>query len=163
MPTIRERIIRALQPPPAAQPKTYPGKVLGSKVQYLGKRDPKQAEYRSIYTQGGLVCEGVDCYPLLMFSNGYRIEGPRRRTAEQFLDDLDFENDRVEAHRGFVGREGGARGDACPGSTATKYPIAKLDHRYPETFEEVRDDYGNLARVQADDRASTSGSGAPSM
>ncbi|MFH0777386.1 MAG: hypothetical protein V2A71_02020 [Candidatus Eisenbacteria bacterium] len=141
--TVRERITRLFQAPPAAKPKTYPGKVLGSKVNYFGKRDPKQAEYRRIYEQGGPVSEAVDCYPLMMFTNGYRVEGKRAKDAEQLLDDLDFETiswklivDSLVVKVGYA--------EMQPGLDATKFPIAKLDHRYPETFEEVKDDYGTL-------------------
>jgi len=141
--TLRERVIRLFQAPPAAKPKTYPGKVLGSKVNYFGKRDPKQAEYRRIYEQGGVVSEGIDCHPLMMFTNGYRVEGERAKEGEQLLDDLDFENigwklvvDSLVVKIGLA--------EMQPGLDANKFPIAKLDHRYPETFEELKDDYGTL-------------------
>jgi len=141
--TLSERIIRLFQAPPAAKPKTYPGKVLGTKVNYFGKRDPKQAEYRRIYEQGGPISEAVDCYPLMMFTNGYRIEGDRAKEGEQLLDDLDFENigwklivDALVVKIGLAEMQAGL--------DSTKYPIAKLDHRYPETFEEIKDDYGTL-------------------
>ena len=141
--TIRERLIRVFQAPPAAKPKTYPGKTLGTTPNYFQKRDPKQAEYRRIYEQGGPVSEAVDSYPLMMFTNGYRIEGDRVKEAEQLLDDLDFENigwklivDALVVKIGYA--------EIQPGLDRTKFPIAKLDHRYPETFEEVKDDYGTL-------------------
>ena len=141
--TFRERVIRIFQAPPAAKPKTYPGKTLGTTPNYFQKRDPKQAEYRRIYEQGGPVSEAVDSYPLMMFTNGYRIEGDRVKEAEQLLDDLDFENigwklivDALVVKIGYA--------EIQPGLDRTKFPIAKLDHRYPETFEEVKDDYGTL-------------------
>lgn len=141
--TLRERVTRLFQAPPAAKPKTFPGKTLGTNVNYFSKRDPKQAEYRRIYEQGGPVSEGVDSYPLMIFTNGYRIEGDRVKEAEQLLDDLDFENigwklivDSLVVKVGLA--------EIQPGLDRTKFPIAKLDHRYPETFEEVRDDYGTL-------------------
>jgi len=141
--TLRERIIRLLQGPPAAKPKTYPGKTLGTKLNYFQKRDVKLEEYRRIYDQGGPVSEGIDCYPLMVLTNGYRIEGERQEEAEQFLDDIDFENiawklivDSLVVKIGLA--------EIQPGLDRVKYPIAKLDHRYPETFEEVKDDYGML-------------------
>ena len=141
--TFRERVIRIFQAPPAAKPKTFPGKTLGTKMQYFQKRDPKQAEYRRIYEQGGPISEAIDCYPLMMFTNGYRIEGNRQKEAEQLLDDLDFENigwklivDALVVKIGLA--------EIQPGLDRIKFPIAKLDHRYPETFDEVRDDYGTL-------------------
>ena len=141
--TIRERLIRMFQAPPAAKPKTYPGKTLGTKMQYFQKRDPKQVEYRRIYEQGGPISEAIDCYPLMMFTNGYRIEGNRQKEAEQLLDDIDFENigwklivDALVVKVGLA--------EIQPGLDRIKFPIAKLDHRYPETFEEIKDDYGTL-------------------
>lgn len=142
--TVRERITRLFQAPPAAKPKTYPGKTLGTKPTYLNdKRDTKLIEYRNIYDQGGPVSEAIDNYPLMMISNGYRVEGERAKEAEQFLDDIDFEGVAwkliVDA---LVVKVGLA--EIQPGRDRDKYPIAKIDHRYPETFEEVRDDYGAL-------------------
>jgi len=142
--TIRGRVARWLEPPAAAKPQTYPGKVLGTTPKYLDtKRDTKLEAYRNVYDQGGLVSEAVDCYPLMMLSNGYRVEGPRQKDAEQFLDDIDFESiawklivDSLVVKVGLA--------EMVPGLEPTKYPIAKLDIRCPETFEDVRDDYGTL-------------------
>ncbi|MCJ7629595.1 MAG: phage portal protein [Longimicrobiales bacterium] len=147
MPTIKERLIRYLQGPIPQKPKTYPGKTLGTAPQYFQKRDPKLLEYRRIYEQGGPVSEAVDCYPLMMLSNGYRVEGPRQKDAEQFMDDIDFETIAwkliVDAVVVKVGLAEIIPGRAAEGEKA-KVPIAKLDHRFPETFEEIRDDFGTL-------------------
>ena len=146
--TIRGRVARWLEPPPAAKPQTYPGKVLGSTPTCLSdKRDTKLESYRNVYDQGGLVSEAVDFYPLMMLSNGYRVEGPRQKDAEQFLDDIDFESiawklivDSLVVKVGLA--------EIVPGLDATKYPVARLDIRCPETFTEVRDDYGTLLGYQ---------------
>lgn len=141
--TIRERLGRLFEIP-AQKPKTFPGKTLGKRTTYLNeKRDTKIVEYRNIYEQGGPVSEGVDCYPLMMLSNGYRVEGDRMDEAQIFLDEIDFETtawktivDALVVKIGLAEIQAGLASD--------KYPIAKVDHRYPETFEEIRDDYGKL-------------------
>ena len=135
-----------LEPPPAKKPRSYPGKVMGTSVKYFEKRDPRLLEYRTMYEQGGPVSEGIDCHPLMMFTAGYRIEGTRQKEAEALMDDLDFETvgwkTAVDALVMGVGLA-----EKMEGVDATKYPIAQLDHRYPETFKEIRDDYGRFDRL----------------
>jgi hypothetical protein len=141
--TIRDWMLKRLAAPPAEKPMTYPGKTGGIAPSYFGKREGMLPKYRTIYEQGGPVSEGVDCYPLMMFSNGYRIEGPRKEGAEELMDDLDFETvgwklvvDALVVKLGLA--------EIQAGLEPKKYPIAKLEHRYPETFDEVKDDYGTL-------------------
>ncbi len=142
--SLRERVVRLLQAPPAQAPKTYPGKTLGSAPKYLNiKRDSKLDEYRNIYDQGGPISTAIDCYPLMMLSNGWRIEGERAKEAEQFLDDIAFEDfawkvivDALVVKVGYA--------EIRPGLDKAEYPIAAVDHRYPETFEEVKDDFGKI-------------------
>lgn len=137
-------LVRLLQAPPAQKPKTYPGKSGGTApTDNFGKRNDDLVRYRHVYEQGGYISQGIDAYPLMMFSAGYRLEGPRAKEAEQLHDDLDFETVAwklvVDALVVKIGM-----GEIQPGLDAKVFPIAKLDHRYPETFEEVKDDFGVL-------------------
>ena len=49
---------------------------------------------KTIYDQGGIVAEAIDCYPLYMLSNGWRLEGETKYVdqVKDVIDSIDFEN-----------------------------------------------------------------------
>jgi len=50
-------------------------------------------KFKNVYEQGGLVSETLDCYPLYMLSNGWRLEGDEHnvKRVQNFIDSIDFE------------------------------------------------------------------------
>lgn len=69
----------------------------GKNVDYFSKRTRNREhlqKLQTIYDQGGIVAETIDCYPLYMLSNGWRLEGEDRyvKEVEDVIDSIDFEN-----------------------------------------------------------------------
>jgi hypothetical protein len=98
--TISDSIRRLLAPkaeePKAKDPASY---VTGGGSQKAYFTDngfrTKLTEYRNIYDKGGMVSQAVDCYPLYMLSNGYRLEGDDEKAIEsvqEVLDRIDFDD-----------------------------------------------------------------------
>lgn len=93
MVTILDRL-RQLVKPPEPAPKAVA--TAGPARTYFSKQDRTTAileRYQTIYDQGGPVAEAVDCYPLTILSNGYRLEGDENlaKTVQATLDSFGFD------------------------------------------------------------------------
>lgn len=58
-----------------------------------GRNKERLDKFKTIYDQGGIVAETIDCYPLYMLSSGWRLEGEDRpkQQVQDFIDSIDFE------------------------------------------------------------------------
>ena len=69
----------------------------GGKPNYFEQRGRSREhlqKLKTIYDQGGIVAETIDCYPLYMLSNGWRLEGDKKyvKQVEDFTESVNFEN-----------------------------------------------------------------------
>lgn len=92
-----EGLKRLLAPPVVAtQPLKCVVEVSGKSPEYFGKKERTTAQleaYQNVYDSGGPATEAIDCYPLFMLSNGWRLEGDENAIprVQEFLDGANHE------------------------------------------------------------------------
>jgi len=100
--------------------------------------------YADIYLKGGLVTEGIRCYALSVFSNGFRIEGDDEdlvALCEDFISDIDLDLTGPQAVTDALWA-GDSFQEKARGAGERSDRIVALLPRPPETFKIVTDDYG---------------------
>ena len=139
---LRFRLLDAL----GGKPKTRVATGGGDK-DYFGEqrgRNPAQLKkQRTIYEQGGVVSEALDCYPTFALKNGWRLEGEdenQKDTVYTFLESFDFDLVLNCAETdGVVFGDGFAENVFSRGGTFTS-----VVPRESDTFVILHDDFGEI-------------------
>lgn len=97
-------------------------------------------KYKRIYENGGIITEAIRCYPLAIFSNGWRVEGDNAEAVEDFLEEINF-----DLIAPLMVTDALWAGDAYA-ELVKSYSgqIVQLAPRPPESFEIVYDEYGQI-------------------
>ena len=118
----------------------------GTKQNYFSERgrDREQLKkYETIYNQGGIISEAVDCYAMFALSNDWRLEGEYHpvQQVQEFIDQIDFESIMWEAITDCI-----VFGDAFQENIFSRgSEFVSIAPRLARTFDIIYDDFGEIS------------------
>ncbi|MFA7121596.1 MAG: hypothetical protein WC277_08930 [Bacilli bacterium] len=110
------------------------------------ERTPEKVKaLKNVYKKGGIYAEALDQYPLYMFSNGYRLEGPEdlKKKVQARFDQIDIESVlEIMTLEALVAGDGFAENAKGQGSLASE--VVAVIPRAAETFRVKVDASGDV-------------------
>ncbi|HIH03793.1 MAG TPA: DUF1073 domain-containing protein [Methanoregulaceae archaeon] len=145
--TLRRWARRLAAPAPDRTTRATAG---GTAAERFGKRPRTReqvAKWRQIYEQGGIVAEAVDCYPLYVLTNGYRLESQDPQ-AKQLVED-EFARIGIRDLLWQAVVDATVCGDSFQEYIPTKVgKFVGVESRDPSTFEIDADEYGKVTQYR---------------